>query len=329
MVVRGAAPEEPALGVQPSTVQPAPKISRTQAVPAPMASPTAAAPSSAPAPAAEIAHEAQQAPSTVRNWQVRETTNFRILHADASLAERVALEAESAREEQVKRWMGMSTRGPWSPRCDIYLYPSAQVFHRMTGQPEESPGFSTMGLNAGRVLARRINLRADHPNLIKAVLPHEITHVILADLFPDQQVPRWADEGMAVLSEPPSEQRLRAADLEKPLAKGQLFKLEDLMVMDYPDGRYWGLYYAQSVSLTRFLVEQGTPAQFIQFVLGTQRNHPEGELRRIYQIDGFADLQRRWLDYARARSAEVTTVAESKKDETKRATLTAGQLALR
>ena len=165
--------------------------------------------------------------------------------------------------------MGPSAQGALVAPLRRFSLPLAPVFHRMTGQPEDSPGFSTMGLNAGRVIARRINLRVDHPNLIKAVLPHEITHVLLADLFPDQQVPRWADEGIAVLSEPPSEQRLRAADLEKPLAAGRLFKVQDLMVMDYPDGQSWGLYYAQSVSLTRFLVEQGTSAQFIQFVQGT------------------------------------------------------------
>jgi hypothetical protein len=179
----------------------------------------------------------------------------------------------------------------------------------MTGQPEESPGFSTMGMNAGRIVARRVNLRADHPNLLKAILPHEITHVVLADLFPHQQIPRWADEGMAVLSEPLSEQNLRATDLEAPLGTGQLFKVEDLMKMDYPEGRYWGLYYAQSVSLTRFLVEQGNPTQFVQFVQRTQQNNPEAELKRIYNIDGYTELQKRWLAYARTRTTERTASA--------------------
>ena len=141
----------------------------------------------------------------------------------------------------------------------------------MTGQPEESPGFSTMGMNGGRIIARRVNLRVDHPNLLRAILPHEITHVVLADLFPHQQIPRWADEGMAVLAEPANEQHLRAADLNDPLSTGRLYKLEQLMSMDYPEGQYWGLYYAQSVSLTRFLVEQGTPAQFVQFVQRAQQ----------------------------------------------------------
>ena len=38
------------------------------------------------------------------------------------------------------------------------------------------------------------------------------------------------------------------------------------MAMDYPAAKDWSLYYAQSVSLTRFLVEQGAPEQFVQFV---------------------------------------------------------------
>jgi hypothetical protein len=176
----------------------------------------------------------------------------------------------------------------------------------MTNQPEQSPGFSTMGMNGGRIIARRINLRADHPNLLKAVLPHEITHVVLADLFPHQQIPRWADEGMAVLSEPASEQQSRAADLDDPLASGQLFKVERLMTMDYPDGKFWGLYYAQSVSLTRYLVEQGSPTKFIEFVQRSQNNGVESELKRIYNIDGFTDLHNRWTTYARAKSSETT-----------------------
>jgi hypothetical protein len=290
LVVRGSAPEEPAPGASGSG-------------PAPVATPPAPAP----------APEARRSPATVGNWQVIETANFRILHADPALASRIAQVAEASREAQVKRWAGSAPRVAWSPRCDIYIYPTAKVFSRMTGQPEESPGFSTMGMNSGRIVARRVNLRADHPNLVTAILPHEITHVVLADLFPHQQIPRWADEGMAVLSEPFSEQGLRAADLEKPLASGQLFKVDDLMVMDYPDGKHWALYYAQSVSLTRFLVEQGSHTQFVQFVQGAQSRGLEAELRRVYKIEGFADLQKRWLEYARAKSSELTASADAAK----------------
>ena len=136
-----------------------------------------------------------------------------------------------------------------------------------------------MMCNGNRVVARRINLRADHPQLLTAILPHEVTHVVLADLFTVQQIPRWADEGIAVLAEPHAEQQLRAAELQEPLEAGRVFDLGKLMAMDYPDAKDWSLYYAQSVSLTRFLVEQGPPEQFVQFVRNSQRDGIEGALR--------------------------------------------------
>jgi hypothetical protein len=61
--------------------------------------------------------------------------------------------------------------------------------------------------------------------------------------------------------------------------------------------------------VTRFLVEQGTPAQMIQFLQGSQKNGYEAELRRIYRIDGFGDLQRRWLAYARSLEPNRTASA--------------------
>ncbi len=296
VVLRGSAPEEP-LGEKPGAIEVAPPR-RAQGSPA-----------SPPAQARQAAGAEDGAPLSIGDWQVRETTSFRIHHLDAGLAERVASAAEAARTAQSKRWAGAVPRGAWSPKCDIYLYPSAKAFSKMTGQPEESPGFSTMGLEAGKIVARRINLRADHPNLQAAILPHEITHVILADLFPTRQIPRWADEGMAVLAEPSSEQRARASDLGGPLAANRLFKINDLMVMDYPDGKHWALYYAQSVSLTRFLVDLEGPARFIDFVRASQRNGLEAELRRAYKIESFADLQARWLAYAKAESATMTASA--------------------
>jgi hypothetical protein len=246
-------------------------------------------------------------------WQVLETANFRILHADPGLAAKAADAAERVRDEQTRRWGSPAAGRSWSPRCDVYLYPTPEVFAARTGQPAESPGFSTMGLGGGKVVARRINLRADHPNLLPAILPHEVTHVVLADLFTDMQVPRWADEGMAVLAEPGQEQNLRAADLAAPLGQNRLFRLADLMTMDYPEGKHWSLYYAQSVSLTRYLVSLGTPSQFVAFVKGAQRNGVEPELKRTYQIDGLADLERRWVDHARASVAALSssTTAES------------------
>jgi hypothetical protein len=235
---------------------------------------------------------------------------------DPVLAEKASVAAESVRSQQARRWGSTATRSTWSPACEVYLYPTPRDFSEMTGQPETSPGFSTMGLNGNRIIARRVNLRADHPQLLSAILPHEVTHVVLADMFTQQQIPRWADEGMAVLSEPLSEQINRAADLTGPLAEGRVFKLSELMAIDYPNAEAWNLYYAQSVSLTQFLVGLGTPEQFIRFVRSAQRGGVESALREVYRIDDFAMLEDRWQTFARRQVAEITASNREPASET-------------
>ncbi len=281
-VVRAASPEEapPRAG----------RAARSAPAPVPVPANDPAAMSNPPA----------RAGMPLGRWQLRESANFRVFHVDPKLAEKVVQVAEATRRDQTKRWSGSLPPAPWQPKCEIYLYPTAGQYAQMTGQPDDSPGFSTMGMNQGEIISRRVNVRTDHEGLLAAVLPHEVTHVILADFFREQQIPRWADEGMAVLTEPVTEQKRRASDLVEPLGKNLLFPIETLMKMDYPDNRYWSLYYAQSVSLTRFLVEQGTPAQLVEFLQGSQANGFEAELRRVYKIDGFNDLQARWVVYARA-----------------------------
>jgi hypothetical protein len=299
MVVRGSAPEESARVDRP--VQPASNVASPETP-------------STPAPPISTSNPGTSKSGTaIGQWQMLTTANFRIYHVDPALAAKVAQAAEVARRDQLKRWSKQPARANWQPLCELYLYPTAKHYATMTGQPEDSPGFSTMGMNAGRINSRRINLRADHAALVQAVLPHEITHVILADHFTERQIPRWADEGMAVLSEPDDEQQRRAADLVKPLADNRLFAVDVLMNMDYPDERYWNLYYAQSVSLTRFLVENGGPAQMIQFLQESQRDGYEPALRKVYKIEGFTDLQRRWVAYARS-TAQTQGVAANKPD---------------
>ncbi len=331
VVLRGASPEErtpqavppttpspPAIGTRPNAPG---AITVPTSPPSPIAPRRPVTPSvtTAPAPPTAAAPPAPNLNSPdLAKWQVLTTANFRIYHADPELARRVGQIAEAAREEQTRRWTGHPPRGEWQPPCEIYLYPDARIFSQRTGQPEDSPGFSTSGLMAGRVTARRINLRADHPKLTEAVLPHEVTHIILAEVFPEQQIPRWADEGIAVLSEPTDEQSLRAADLVRPLNGGRIFSVEQLMLMDYPEGQYWPLYYAQSISLTRFLVEQSSPARFVEFVRDAQRNGTEAALQRHYQMKGYSDLQDRWLTYARSSTldSQVRTASGTPPGET-------------
>ena len=245
------------------------------------------------------------------SWQVHETVNFRIFHCSPRLAEQAGVAAEKVRASQGRRWGSPAIERPWTPRCDLYLYPDGRSLARATGQPETAPGFSTLNTDGSRVTIRRTVLRADHPQLLTAVLPHEITHVVVADLFTAQCIPRWADEGIAVLAEPDAEQDLRVADLHDSLESGRILDLAKLMTSEEPPAADWSQYYAQSVSLTRFLVEQGSPERFLQFVRKSSGKGTEAALRDVYKIGGLADLRDRWMAYARR---QVATLEQSRRD---------------
>jgi len=254
--------------------------------------------------------------STSANWRRLETENFRIFHDDAELARRVAEVAERTRAEQHRIWVGSESNSAWTPPCDIYLYPNATIFEERTGQPPESPGFSTMGLQNGRVVARRVNLRADADRLLDTVLPHEITHVLLADLFPRNPIPKWADEGIAMLAEPPDQFRRRLVPLSEALESGRLFRLETLMTAEYPDGRYWEVFMAQSASLTHFLVQQDSPERLLQFLRRSVSGEElESALRDVYGFSNFKDLETRWLAWA---GRETTDAIAAEPDDAPR-----------
>jgi hypothetical protein len=255
--------------------------------------------------------EVKHTPAQGKGWAMAETANFRILHTQtAEVAERVARIAETTRVTMGRKWFG-DPGEPWKPRCDIYLYPNTQDYVLGTHQSADCPGHSTISTEGERVLGRRIDLHCDEPNMLTAVLPHEATHVVLAGRFGRNAVPRWADEGMAVLSEPRERVELHLRNLPLHSREQQLFRTGDLMQLDkYPEPRRIGAFYAQSVSLVEFLSKEKGPRVFAQFLRDGLDGGYEQALRRHYNIAGFAELDQRWQRYALGNGAGSPTLVE-------------------
>ncbi len=238
--------------------------------------------------------------SAARRWKVISTTSFRVMYFDAAAARRVARKVEQLRAAQLKLW-GAATTRPWRPRCDVYIYPTNRDLVRMTGGSSKAGSAHSRPsrLSPGRMLQRRINLAATDRGLMGNTLPHEINHLVAADLL-GGKVPRWANEGMAVLAEQVSRIKYYDAVLRRALAAGRWFPLKRLMAMRrYPRRPHLGLYYAQSASLVLFFVSQKSNATFIRFLRDAAKGGMPSALRRHYGISGYADLQRRWLAAAR------------------------------
>jgi hypothetical protein len=243
--------------------------------------------------------EVKHSPRQGGGWARAETTNFRIFHATSpETAERAARVAEATRLAMTRKWFGEAP-ATWSPRCDIYLHSTAQDYSKATGAPAQTPGHSTISREGGRILRRRVDLHCDDPNMLTGVLPHETTHVILAGRFGSHDVPRWADEGMAVLSEPRERIELHLKNLPMHRREGTLFGVGQLMRMsDYPEPRFVGPFYAQSVALVEFLSRRKDGATFTRFLRDGLDGGYEPALRKHYGINGFAELQRLWDEHA-------------------------------
>jgi hypothetical protein len=230
-------------------------------------------------------------------WLVVETSHFRIFHRqNAEFGERVAQIAEHTRVNMHHKWFN-SECGEWSPVCDLIVHPNAASYSQMTAVPGSSPGHSRIESDpSGRVISRRMDLRHDVNGMIDAILPHETTHVVLAGMFGSSAVPRWVDEGIAVLSEPNDKIEQHRRNLMKNHQDGQLFELRELMELkDYPSPRRIGAFYAQSVILVEYLSKQRSPQVFTDFVKDGLRNGYESALQRHYNLN-FAQLQQQWTE---------------------------------
>jgi tetratricopeptide (TPR) repeat protein len=254
-------------------------------------------------PHVQVTHGAK----TPEGWSLAETTNFRVFHTQSQeVAERAAQILEHTRTRMQQKWFAQA--GPkWNPKCDVFLHATGEDYSRNTPVPASSPGHSEIKSEGSRIIVRRIHVHMDVPDALTAVLPHETTHVVLAGGFGTYQVPRWVDEGVAVLTEPREKIEKHLHNLPHFLQERQLFGVKQLVQMEeYPDPRYIGPFYAQSVSLVEFLSRQKTPEVFTQFVYEGLRGGYEPALKRIYGFKDFSELEQRWEQYAFGTAAVST-----------------------
>jgi|SRR5579863_9414 len=244
-----------------------------------------------------------------QGWLVQETNTFRVVCLPNLVEARRLPEAcEALRRQLQETWFG-AVANDWSPRCEIVVHPTVAGYVRELGAgSRQSSGCATVEIEKGRVLKRRIDLRADADDWLISALPHELTHVILAEKFADKQIPRWADEGMAILTEPVGRQAIRRTAMQRAMARTPQFNAAELMALrEYPAGDRRDAFYGQSASLVAYLIERDSPARFLEFLQIGQKQGFERALSEVYAIRSLAELDSRWrpqlLD--RGQSAEL------------------------
>jgi hypothetical protein len=197
------------------------------------------------------------------------------------------------------KWLGDDTPARWNPKCQIILHLSRRSYKQAVGRGgERTVGSSSVKSNNGRIVARRIDLLEADTEFLKAALPHELTHVVVNDRFLTNPLPRWADEGIAILADPQAKQRRHQNDLQVAVLDGTAFHAASLLALeDYPPPDRFGAFYGQSASLTEYLVERESPAHFLAFMTCARRDGYDSALRRYYEIDGIGELNRQWRQH--------------------------------
>jgi hypothetical protein len=219
-------------------------------------------------------------------WEAVETASFRVRHqGDRALADAVAKAAEAKRTDIYSRWSG-PPYGAWPTKCEIVLHATSAGFVAATKQPGGATGLATVKIEDGAVAERRIDLRADDPGVTTDALPRELTHVVLADLFPTQAPPKWAEVGMAVLASSDDEvgRYERAAAVAG--RTGELFAVADLVALaGYPPAEKITGFSTAAVTLVEYLVKARGEKAITTFLRDTQRYGVEAALRRNYDTD--------------------------------------------
>jgi hypothetical protein len=230
-------------------------------------------------------------------WYVVESDNFQVCCLDSqATAKLLTKEAETLRTKLHAKWLGDGSPARWDPKCQIVLHPNLDSYVNASGRgSEHTVGSSLVGMDKGRIRSRRIDLLGGREDFLTAALPHELTHVVLKDRFGSKNLPRWADEGAAILADTEAKQARHRRDFEEAISRGVAFDAATLVTMEnYPSPQRVATFYGQSAALAAFLIDQGKPADFIKFVESASAKGYDSALRDCYGIADVRDLDRLW-----------------------------------
>ncbi len=233
------------------------------------------------------------APTSAADYR---TQNFIVMAPTADLARSVGDSAERFRHELAMHWLGTSLP-PWQSPCPIRVIAGNLAAQGVT-QYNRSP-----------VRDFQMEVVGTPERILDSVLPHEVTHTILATHF-GRPLPRWADEGICTTVEHESERAKHEQKLREFLQSRRGIAMNKLFLLtEYPNDVL--PMYAQGYSVCQFLIAQKGPQEFVQF-LGDYMQRPSwtDSIRLHYGYESLAELQEQWLQWVAVGNGPVERFAK-------------------
>ncbi len=218
------------------------------------------------------------------NYQSR---NFSVEAPTPEIAQQVAQYAEYYRREKALQWVGQEMPS-WPQPCPI----------RVTVTGGGAGGATSFIYEQGQVLGQQMHIEGSLDRLLASVLPHEVTHTVFAHYY-RRAVPRWADEGGAVLSEDEIERSKHDMFAWQIVnTPGRAIPLRRLFAMrEYPHDVL--CLYAEGYSVTSFLVSQSGRPTFLAFVGAGMREGWDNAVRSYYHYNSVEELEQAWVNNLR------------------------------
>lgn len=215
-----------------------------------------------------------------------QSPNFRVFARSAQLANEVAKSAEENRKALAMHWLGRELPN-WPEPCPLIVN---------DGPNKPASGETKYTLVGGSVANFQMSVSGTPERIIDSVLPHEITHTIMASHFSalGKPVPRWADEGACTTVEHQSERSKHDVMLVRYLSEGRGIPFATLFALkDYPPDMM--PLYAQGYSLSCFLITQGGPQRFVKFLeRGMESEDWVAATDEFYSYPKLGKLQAAW-----------------------------------
>lgn len=226
------------------------------------------------------AASAAGSPATYRS------ANFVVTAASQEVARSIAEAAEECRLEFASNWLGETPR-QWTSPCRIAVEEASSG----------GEGWISYETFRGRAENLQIRVQGRLDRIVEYVLPHEVAHATLV-ISLGRPLPRWADEGAALLAESESQRVRQRAMVRQFIAANRMMPLSDVLgVVEYPAGRgRLSEFYAASFSLTEYLVNRGGRQRLLEFVRDGDLMGWESAALRHYD-SGLNDLEEDWRQW--------------------------------
>lgn len=214
--------------------------------------------------------------------------NFIVQTGDPALDRQIADAAERYRRDLAVAWLGQPMRD-WAAPC---------VMTVRIGENLGAGGATTFMFDRGEVFGWRMNIQGPRQRIFDSVLPHEVTHMVLATHF-RRPLPRWADEGAATSAECAAEREKHYRMLweflhtRRGIAFATMFALTEYPPDVMP-------LYAQGFALADYLIQQGGRRKFLAFLEdGMETRQWSAAVARHYDTANLGQLQDNWLAWIR------------------------------